>query len=692
MTMRRITLLLFFVLFASEAVVAQVDRTTPPPPLTGRTIEFPTFHETRLANGLHVVVVENDVQPVVNLSLFIRSGGSLDPVHQAGRAGLLADLMTRGTPTRTSREIAETIEGVGGRLNASAGNDWMSVTSTVLTEHAPLAFELLSDVSLNPTIPEDELTTTLRRTLSGLRAQLGQPGAIAQRRFLGEIYGEHPYGILPTPGSVEGLTRDDLLAFHREHFAPGNALLVISGDITFARATEFANRYLGQWQGAAAGARSAGVPPTRDRTEIHLVHRPGSVQSTIWVGHLAVEPGHTDFFALEVMNALLGQGSDARLFQILREQKGWTYGAYSRITRPRDVGYFAATTEVRTGVTDSAVVEIMHQLNRLRNEEVPREEFEATKSFLIGSFPLRLETPGQIASQVAQVKLLGLDVDDLTEYRQRIAAVTPADVRRVAMEHIHPDRAAIVIVGDATQILAGLEPVAPIILYDVEGRRIERSAIEVRAAEERFDATRLQPMTLTYQLSVQGNPLGTVTQRLQRDGNDWVATTSTQSAIMGQEGEMRFDARDFTPRASTMTVTQGPMRIATELRVEGGRILGRAEMPEQLGGSRDIDVDAIDGMIFPGMEMYLLAAADLAEGRSVTVPMFDATSGGPINMSFEVTGVQEVTVPAGTFQAYRISVGGPQAMFLYVRQDAPHVMLRQEYQGQPISIELTSME
>jgi zinc protease len=212
------------------------------------------------------------------------------------------------------------------------------------------------------------------------------------------------------------------------------------------------------------------------------VHRPGSVQSNIWIGHVGITPDHQDYFPLQVLNKILGQGTDARLFQILREQKGWTYGAYSRFTRPQDVGYFAASAEVRTEVTDSAVAEMMHQLRRLRDEPVPAEEFNAAVSFLAGSFPLRIETPGQVASQVAQARLLGLPVEDVTAFRERILAVTPADVQRVAREHVRPEQAAIVVVGDATRVLAGLEPIAPIVLYDVEGARIERSALEVRGS------------------------------------------------------------------------------------------------------------------------------------------------------------------------------------------------------------------
>jgi zinc protease len=459
-------------------------RAVPPAPLAERPLQFPDFQETRLPNGLSMIIVEQPGQPVASINLYIRAGAAADPARQAGRAGMVGDLLTQGTQSRSAREIAETIEGVGGRISASAGGDWLSVSSSVLSEHLPLAFDLVSDVTLRPTFPQQEFENIRRRTLSGLQAQMGQPGAIAQRRFLAEIYGEHPYGISPIPGTVQGLTREDLVAFHREQFSPGNALLVVSGDVRASQVEELARRHFGEWQGAGAAARTFPTLPARGQTQVYLVHRPGSVQSNIWVGHAGITPDHRDYFALQVLNKILGQGTDARLFQILREEKGWTYGAYSRYTRPLDVGYFAATAEVRTEVTDSAVAEIMHQLRRLRDESVPMEEFEAAVSFLAGSFPLRIETPGQVASQVAQARLLGLPVADVTEFRERILAVTPADVQRVAREHVRPEQAAIIVVGDANQILAGLQPIAPVVLYDVEGERIDPASLQVRGGED----------------------------------------------------------------------------------------------------------------------------------------------------------------------------------------------------------------
>jgi hypothetical protein len=293
---------------------------------------------------------------------------------------------------------------------------------------------------------------------------------------------------------------------------------------------------------------------------------------------------------------------------------------------------------------------------------------------------------------VAQARLLGLPVEDVTQFRERILAVTPADVQRVAREHVRPDQAAIVVVGDATQILAGLEPIAPVVLYDLEGARIERDALQVRAAEERFDASRLRPMTLTFQMLVQDNPMGTGSYRIVRNGGDWVVTSTVDSPVMRQESEVRFGAADFAPRSSRMEMQQGPAQMRSELRVADGRVRGNLELPPQAGGSREVDVELIPGMLLPGMDQWVLAAADLSEGRSISLPILDPTSGSVANVTFRVTGSENVTVPAGSFPAFRLEAAGPQPMTLYLRQAAPHVLLRQDFAGAPVSLVLQSME
>jgi zinc protease len=440
-------------------------------------LAFPVFQEFRLANGLQVIHVQHAVQPIANLTLYLRAGGADDPVERAGRTAMAADLLDKGTTTRTAEQISEAIEGVGGSLRASADADFLTVSSTVLAEELPLAFDLVADISRRPTFPEDEFALVRQRTLSGLRAQLGQPGEIARRRFVQEVYGAgHPYGTSPTAGSVEAVTRQELIDLHARTFRPDAAVLVVAGAVDEAQARTLAERHFGDWQPGAAPRAAVPAPAEPGPTRIALVHRPGSVQATLRIGHVGIRPDEPDFFPLQVMNRVLGGGFTSRLMQRLRDERGWTYGAGSAFTLPREVGVFSATTEVRTAVADSAVAEILAQLRTLRDEPVETAEMQSAVSFLVGNFPLTVETAGQIAGQIARARLVGRPLEHITEYRERIQAVTPEDLTRAARRHLDPDRTVVVVVGDAVELLPRLRAIAPVQLYDVEGAPLDAVA------------------------------------------------------------------------------------------------------------------------------------------------------------------------------------------------------------------------
>ncbi|MEW5930199.1 MAG: insulinase family protein [Gemmatimonadota bacterium] len=667
-------------------------RLAPPAPLEARPIRFPQFTETTLPNGLRVMVVENHRLPVANVSLYVESGAANDPRGKNGLASLAADLLDNGTARRSARQIAETIESAGGTLNTGADLDAVTVSSGVLSEQLPLAFDLVSDVALRPTFPADELETSRRQVLSGLQVALGDAGQIAQRRIVREIYGEgHPYGVTPTPETVRAITRNDVVQFHRAHFTPRNALLVVSGDVTPAQVQELARRHFGAWQGSAAPEPALVTPAMRERAGIVLVHRPGSVQSSIRVGHPGITPDNPDYYSLQVLNAILGGLSTSRLERIIRSEHAWTYVARSQFSRPEGPGVFLGFTEVRNPVTDSALVEMLSQFRRIRDEPVSQEELDVAKSFLVGSFPLRFETASATAGQLATVRLLGLPIESLQQYTQKVAAVTPEDVQRVARRYLHPDRSTIVVVGDATQVLKPLEAVAPVTLVDVEGRPLERSALEVRASTDRFDASGLRPATLTYAIVAGGNAVGTATTTLARDGAAWVSTQTVQAGPTSTRSEVRFTG-DFTPVSGKTSMTAGAMSMETDLRMENGRIKGTAKLPAQMGGEKAIDAEAVAGTRFPGTDPWILAVADLAPGKTIAFPTFNAQSGSAAPVSFKVSGEEKVTVPAGTFDTWKVELSGPQPATVWVRKDAPHVTVKQALQGQPVTIELQSMQ
>jgi zinc protease len=653
---------------------------------------FPQFTESTLPNGLRMVVVESHGLPVLDADLYVTTGSAADPSGKAGLANMLADLLDKGTQNRTARQIAERIEGVGGSVGAGASDDEVSISVSALADQDTLVFSLLSDVALRPTFPEAELQTVRTQTVSQLRAAEANVDILGSRAFARAVYGQHPYGTASSVASVQAIRRADLQAFHRAHFKPGNALLVVAGDVTPARATELARRYFGGWSGAAAPAPALPAPPERTATEVILVHRPGAVQSNIMVGNLGTRPDNQDVFALDVMNQILGGGTDSRLFQILRQQKGWTYGAYSSFDRPRDVGFFQASAKVRTEATDSAVREMLAQLNRIRDEPVSAQEFEAAKSYLLGSYPLRFETAAQIANRVASLRLVGLPVERIREYPQRIQAVTPEDVQRVARQYVHPDRAVVVVVGDATQLLSKVQGIGPVRVVDAAGNPVDAASTQVRASTDRFDGSRLRPMTLAYNVVFGGNAVGNVNTTVAKEGENWLVTSAVQAGPSTQRSETRFTG-DLTPVSSKQTAAlPGGNAMEIDMRYENGRVKGSAKLPAQMGGDKTFDTEVVAGTRLSGMDSWVLAVADLAEGKTVSLPIFNARTGSVSNVSAKVAGSQSVTVPAGTFDTWKVEVaGGDAPVVLYLRKDLPHVLVKQEVPGQPVTIELQSV-
>nr|MCE2803444.1 insulinase family protein [Gemmatimonadota bacterium] len=442
-------------LAAAPELAAQYP-TKPPSAMPIQPALFPPFVEGTLLNGMRLLVVTNRKQPVLSLTLSIPAGGVYDPATRVGLSEMMAGLLTKGAGSRSADQIAAAIEGVGGSIGASSGSETITVNASVLAADRQLAFDLLADVVMRPTFPATEVELLRKQTLSSLALAKSQPSSIASRFFAKGLYGEHPYGRSADEASVGAITREELVAFHGQRVRPGQALLVIAGAIDAAEARVMTEAAFGAWSGATLTAAAPRPAPQRMTSEILLVHRPGSVQANLVVGNTTWPPTDTRSYALTLANQVLGGAADARLFSILREEKGWTYGAYSSVSRRKQLGNFSATAEVRNAVADSALVELLAQMRKMGTTPVPTAEFEQQKQALVGQFPLAIETADAVASQVANARLLGLPTDYVQTYRQRLAAVTPAQAQAAARAAIRADAAYIVAVGDATVLLPKL--------------------------------------------------------------------------------------------------------------------------------------------------------------------------------------------------------------------------------------------
>lgn len=674
------------------SAAAQQAPSEPPAPAALAPLRFPPFGETRLGNGLDLVLVESHKLPIVSIQLSIPTGAVHDPQGQRGLAEMTAELLTKGTATRSADQLAAEIEGAGGSLNASAGQDFFTLSSTVLADRADLAFELIGDVLLNATFPEDELELARRRTLSALQVERSQPDALADRFFARAVYGGHPYGARNTEESVRAVTREAVQQFASANLKPRGSLLVVAGDLTLEQARELAQRHLGRWNGQVP-TRSYGEPPLPSATQILLVHRPGSEQSNIVYGNLGLRPGTRAYYPSVVMNKVLGGGADSRLFLILREQKGWTYGAYSSVNRPFDVGTFEATAEVRTAVTDSALTELLAQLRRMGTETVPDSELTAAVGYLTGVFPLTIETPQQIAGQVATQKRLRLGNDYLQQYRERIAGVHAADVTVAARRLIRPDSAVIVVVGDGQQIYDGLRAIAPVRIVDVDGNPLTPDELTPTAGEVTLDPAQLTARRDSFTVMIQGSAMGSQVSELRTEGDALVFVEQTAIPLMGltQETRVRMAPGTFALVAVDQNGQVGGQAAETHVNVAGGRVTGRAQSPQPGGQVKTIDVDTTfaPGTFETNQLQALVPALELAEGASHTVNVFNSADASTKPYTFKVEGTEEVTVPAGTFSTFRVSMtGGQLPGILYVTRDTPRRIVKIEVVGQPVAFEL----
>ncbi|MCA1818347.1 MAG: insulinase family protein [Acidobacteria bacterium] len=451
-------------------------RREPPAPLAPRALNLPASEELRLANGLRVVLVESKRLPLVTLRVAFPTGNAQDPPERPGLTDICAGMLTEGTDSRTSRRIAEDVARIGATLTAGANSDYTTVAASALSNFADEILELLADVTLRPTFPEDELELTKQNTLQNLIAQRGQAAFLANERLSSVIYGAHPYHVVaPTPESVTAATREEVLSFHRATFIPNDAALVVGGDFDRERILRRVEELFGAWEPGAPRGADFPAPPARTKRAAYLVDRPGSAQSNIVIANLAITRTHPDYFPTLVMHTILGANASSRLFMNLREEKGYTYGAYTQLDARRDAGSFRATAEVRTPVTGDSLKEFFYEFARIRDEEVTEKELRDAKTYLTGIFPIRLETLDGLIDQLIQIRMFGLPEDYLLTYRDRVQAVSREEVQRAAREYVTPDRAALVIVGDAAALKEQIRPYAEEVeLYDSNGQRKDR--------------------------------------------------------------------------------------------------------------------------------------------------------------------------------------------------------------------------
>ena len=436
-------------------------------------VKLPKPYETKLKNGLQVLVLEDHKLPTFTMQMVVLSGGLADPADAPGAASYTAAMLREGTRTRNSKQLAEQVDALGATLNANAGLASLATTVSAsgLTDNFDQIMELFADVLLNPSFPADEFGKYQQRQLAGQRLQRAQAGFLANEKFAQVLYGAHPAGrVALTAEQIQKLTPATLRQFHAAHFKPNNAIFAITGAVKPAEVVAKLEKAFASWQ--PGDAPKTVIPPVAElaAAKITLVDRPGSVQTNLLLGTHTITRTDPDYFALEMMNQVLGGGGSARLFLNLREDKGYTYGAYSSVSAQKYRGAFRANSEVRSDVTAGALKEFMYELRRLRDETVPAEEFGRAQRSIVGGWALQLEFPQSALSNAITSKLYQLPADYWDTYPQKIAAVTPADVQRVARKYLDLDKLQIVAVGDAKKIAEVLKGFGAVETFDAEGK------------------------------------------------------------------------------------------------------------------------------------------------------------------------------------------------------------------------------
>ena len=429
-------------------------------------VRFPRPKSFTLSNGLTVYVLEDHRLPAVRFRLMMHAGSLFE--SKPGVAEMTASMLTEGTNKRSYMQLAQQTADLGASLGAGAGADTATITVSGLSETTDTLISLMAEVLLHPTFPSDRLDRSKYQQTAQIGQRRTNPAALTADLASRVYYGGTPYAHpAPKAAEIAALTPEDLSAFHAAYYRPNGALLGVSGDVDMNRLRKSLEVAFAGWK---PGPQTVGLPKAdfkpQEATRIYLIDRPGSAQTVLQFGNLSVRQNDPDYIPLVVANRILGGGSAGRLFQNIREQKGYTYGAYSNLSASPWPGIWGASASVRTPVTEPAVREFFREFDRLQEEPVPTAELERAKRSIVGSFASTLENPDGILGRTLELVQNGLPLDYWDTYPAHIQAVTPADIQRVARKYLGKNRIQLIAVGERSQIEEGLKKFGPVEIVD----------------------------------------------------------------------------------------------------------------------------------------------------------------------------------------------------------------------------------
>ena len=450
---------------AAHAQTSPAPQATPPPPTAPRSVAVPKPVERTLRNGLRVIVVEHHATPLVAAQLLVKNGGEVDPANLSGLADMTAELLTKGTKTRTAPQIAQEIEALGGELSSGAGWDASRATVNVLAAKAEPAMAILADVVRNPVFQDEEIERLRQQYTDNISVGMNSPGTLAGWVASRVVFGDNPYGhpVSGTAESIERVKRDDVVALHSKFYRPDNALLVIGGDIKAEDAFRLAEKSFGDWAKPASALAGGVTINTRDaeaKQRIVVVDMPGAGQAAVLFARRGIARTDPEYFSGIVANSVLS-GYSGRLNQEIRIKRGLSYGARASLDVRRDVGPFVASAQTKNQSGAEVASLLVGELTRLSSEPVADTELTPRKAVLIGGFGRTLETTEGIVGQIASLALYGLNLGEINNYITNVQAVTAPQIQKFAGSRLGVADSNIVIVGDAKDFIEPLRKQFP---------------------------------------------------------------------------------------------------------------------------------------------------------------------------------------------------------------------------------------
>jgi zinc protease len=455
---------------AATSASAQSERPTVGPE---RPFQLAPRVERTLPNGLRVIATRQAAIPKVSITLTVLSGYSSDPPDLTGLASLTADLIQEGTTTKSSRQIRRDVFGMGGSLTAAASQDFTSISARGLSEFAARLIDLVADVARNATIPEDEVAILKQQHMQQASQQKASPQFLANRTFRRELFGNHPYArTSETESSLQGMDRAKLVAFHRDHYRPNNAFLLIVGAIEPESAIAAAEKAFGSWARGDVPAPAFTPPPPLGGRKVVFVQRPNSIQSSIALGNIVVKRSDPRWYELTLANTIYGGAFNSRIVRNIREEKGYTYSPQSALTGFADAGFYRFAADVRNDVTGATLTEVFKEIDKMRAGGSDGAELQGAKEYLRGIFPIQTATQNGLSATLNNVYVFGLPKDYPETFRAKIAAVTPAQVKTAASTLLGSEHSVIAIVGDYAKVKDQLAAYPNITFLDTDGKTI----------------------------------------------------------------------------------------------------------------------------------------------------------------------------------------------------------------------------